>query len=658
MKTSTPAVLCAWFAAFIFLTASLAQTPPPPAKRLPPAGIKIPQSGELSARVANLRRELDLLSNELKDQPRLAALLPDIEIFHKAVDWALRYDEFFDPKQLPFAQTLLDQAFERIRQLRSGQAPWLDASGLIVRGYRSQLDLSVQPYGLFVPAEAKRTGAARLPLLVWLLGRNDKRTELAFLAERERPGLPFQLENSVVLVPYGRFCNATKFAGEADVFEAISAVRSQYPIDSNRIAVAGFSMGGASVWHLAAHHAGFWCAASPGAGFAETAIYTKAFTAGGELPPIWEQQLWNWYDATACAANLFNCPTIAYSGELDPQKLSADLMEKAMAAEGLKLERLIGPRTAHQYEPATRKVLAARLDALIAKGREAVPNEVRLTTYTLRYPEVAWVRVEGLEQHWKRADVRARRSEPNEVTVTTTNITALHLSPPGIRRILIDGQKIELPETKDKVSLLKHEKHWTIGSPAGSLRKRPGLTGPIDDAFMSAFIFVRPSGPPLNTRAGQWADHELAHAQKMWRDIFRAEPRVIPDSAISERDIASNNLVLWGDPSSNRLLARILARLPLEWTAEKLIVNSSTYDSAHCMPVLIFPNPLNPEHYVVLNSGIDFRDDAYGTNAKQTPKLPDWAVIDLRTSPNARWPGQVLSAGFFNEQWQPAAPGP
>ena len=34
-----------------------------------------------------------------------------------------------------------------------------------------------------------------------------------------------------------------------------------------------------------------------------------------------------------------------------------------------------------------------------------------------------------------------------------------------------------------------------------------------------------------------------------------------------------------------------------------------TLDAAHHAPILIFPNPLNPQRYVVLNSGIDFRDD-------------------------------------------------
>ena len=57
------------------------------------------------------------------------SLLPDVEVFHKAVDWALRYDEFFDPKQITFAKTVLRQGRERAAQLSSGQAPWLNATG-------------------------------------------------------------------------------------------------------------------------------------------------------------------------------------------------------------------------------------------------------------------------------------------------------------------------------------------------------------------------------------------------------------------------------------------------------------------------------------------------------------------------------------------------
>ena len=147
----------------------------------------------------------------------------------------------------------------RAAELRAGGAPWLAQKGLVLRGHRSRLDGSVQPYGLVVPDDLPAP-PAQPPLLVWLLGRGEKRTELAFLAEREAGPPQLTPKGTLILVPYGRFCNATKFAGEVDVFEALAAVRAQYAVDPRRIAVAGFSMGGGSTWHLAAHHPGVWAA--------------------------------------------------------------------------------------------------------------------------------------------------------------------------------------------------------------------------------------------------------------------------------------------------------------------------------------------------------------------------------------------------------------
>jgi hypothetical protein len=67
---------------------------------------------------------------------------------------------------------------------------------------------------------------------------------------------------------------------------------------------------------------------------------------------------------------------------------------------------------------------------------------------------------------------------------------------------------------------------------------------------------------------------------------------------------------------------------------------------------LICPNPLNPQRYVVLNSGFTFREYDYLNNARQVPKLPDFAVIDVRAPQTPRGPGAVVAAGFFDEHWQ------
>jgi hypothetical protein len=117
------------------------------------------------------------------------------------------------------------------------------------------------------------------------------------------------------------------------------------------------------------------------------------------------------------------------------------------------------------------------------------------------------------------------------------------------------------------------------------------------------------------------------------------------DSQVTDADIAANNLVLFGDPQSNRLLARIADKLPIRWTAEWVQVGDKKFPAATHAPVLIFPNPLNPQRYVVLNSGFTFAVAGTGSNAQQTPKLPDYAVLDVTTD-------SVVLADFFDEQWK------
>lgn len=644
-----------------------AQTPPPPALRLPPAGVAIPASARtaLTAGSTALRQDLDTVARELAagKNARLLDLLPDVEVLHKAVDWALRYDEFFDVKQVAFAERMLALGRERIAHLRAGRAPWTEATGLILRGYRSQLDRSVQPYALVIPPEWKAGSTTPRRLDVVLAGRNEKRTELAFLAEHETKPGEIVPAGALVLHPYGRFCNATKFAGEVDVFEAMRETRQAYPVDPARIVVRGFSMGGASTWHLAAHYPGVWAAASPGAGFTETASYTKALAPGKPPRTAWEQTLWRWYDATGYAANLAGVPTVAYSGEIDPQKLAADTMGAALAKEGLALEHLIGPQTAHKYHPETKAKLATRLEELTARGRPTWPTEDHLTTYTLRYATSARIRLLEMEQPWDRTDVHVKFTTPHQVAVTTRNVTAftVRLEPAVTPSVTIDGTPVTSGATDAGFAWVKMDGRWTFQTAAqmnaraaAQLRKRPGLSGPVDDAFMEPFLFVQPTGQPLNAATGAWVAAELKHAVKLWRDLFRGDVLIKDDSAVTDDDLATKHLVLWGDPASNRLLARLLAtgKLPLAWDARQLTFRGQTYASTDHAPVLVFPNPLNPRRYVVVNSGIDFRSEAYGTNALQTPKLPDYAIIDLREAPGPRWPGKIATAGFFDSNWR------
>ena len=169
---------------------------------------------------------------------------------------------------------------------------------------------------------------------------------------------------------------------------------------------------------------------------------------------------------------------------------------------------------------------------------------------------------------------------------------------------------------------------------------------------MDSFVFVTPTGAPAVPGIVSWVASEEKRAIAEWRRQFRGEAQVREDKDVTDADIANSNLVLWGDPGSNRILARIAGRLPVEWTAQGLVVNATRYAAETSVPVLVFPNPLNPKKYVVLNSGFTYREFDYLNNARQSPKLPDWAVIDITTPPGPRYAGRVVTAGFFTEEWK------
>ncbi len=125
---------------------------------------------------------------------------------------------------------------------------------------------------------------------------------------------------------------------------------------------------------------------------------------------------------------------------------------------------------------------------------------------------------------------------------------------------------------------------------------------------------------------------------------------------INDADIAAHNLILWGDPGSNAILAKIADKLPVKWDKAGVKLGAESFDAGHHVPVLIYPNPLNPKRYVVLNSGFTFREYDYLNNARQVPKLPDFAVVDIDVPVSSRAPGGIVTAGFFTETWGLPAP--
>ena len=560
-----------------------------------------------------------------------------------------------------------------------------------MRGYRSKIDGSVQPFGVVVPATWKGPAdKTPRPTWIWNHGRGDTLSELSFIAGRMKSSGEFATVANFVVHPYGRYCNATKFAGEVDVFEALDAAGRAYPVDRSRLVNAGFSMGGASAWHLGVHHSGLWAVTHTGAGFAETAEYAGVFAAGKTPPPWWEVILYRWYDATVAVANFANHPVLAYHGSEDKQAQSTAIMKRFAEKEGVNIEEFIGPGVGHKYEPETKKKIAEKVDELLKNERTELRKKVSLTAYSLVHPSADWIEITGIEKMWERANITAEIFDGDSVRATTHNVSSFRLAftsaTPAINRVVVNGIEVikgtEVAK-RERIGIAKFEKK--MGEWRGNIvfimskdrrdssnisimvndtkaidmfwefagKKQPMTCGPIDHAFMDSFVFVTPTGTPLNAKLGGWTQRELAHATKQWRAIFRGDAPTVDDAKLTDAQIQNSNLILWGDPSSNAVLKKIADKLPVKWTKDGLEFGGKKYDAATHLPILIFPNPLNPRRYVVLNSGFTFsRACASGTNSLQTPKLPDWAIVDTTVPPDDKFPGKIVDAGFFDEQWR------
>jgi len=625
------------------------------------------ERSELTAARDRLQQQMRALAEQSRrtGTPR-ADQLPDAEIYVDGLDRTLRQELFFATRDVANAQAVIKEGEARIAALKGGQAPWESTkSGIVVLGHRSKVDGTAQPYQVSIPDRP----TTRLEVL--LHGRAGTLSEVNFLASSSWTNSNY-LENErwcYVLYPYGRSNNGWRFAGERDMFEAMEDLRRRFKIDSDRIVLRGFSMGGHGTWHIGLQHPGRWAAMSPGAGFTDTINYQKIT----ERLPDWQLKLLRLYDPVDYAANAANLPVLAYVGDQDPAIDQHRQMVASMKQEGAPFKEFIGPNTPHRYEAVALRTILRDLAGQLQTNTRA-SGSIRFTTYTLRWPECRWIRIEGLRRHWERADVHVydpsralvhpgeglpapQQVGGREWLLNTRNVRALSLRPPpqvASAGIAIDGQRLNglISAGKEPIRLVLQDGRWQRGQLTG-VRKKPGLQGPIDDALFGPVMAVSGGGSQRSLMDG-WARQELQRFREGWDRYFRGRPRERTDLTLTAADVRDHNLYLFGDPASNAVIRRLLPRLPLKWSADEFTIDGKTFDTKLYLPMLIYPNPENPERYVVINSGFTFsRADWEGSNARQFPHLPDYAVIRYLPGRFAdeRWKDTVL-AGFFDERWK------
>ena len=614
---------------------------------------------EIERKLADLKSRVETFrkSDTIED-----ALVQDVAVFAKAAEWILRHNEFYKPDYNAATVKALDNGLKRADELTAKKPSWPDAPGRTVRGYRSDVDESVQPYALILPLEFGKQPERRWPLHIVLHGRGDTLNEVSFIRQHDGKPAP-EGQDWIELHPFGRTNNAYRWAGEADVFEAFADVRRRYRIDEKRVVLRGFSMGGAGAWHLGLHHPSTWCSVGPGAGFVDFYKYQKVDTP---LPP-WQHATLKIYDAVDYALNAANVPVCTYGGDMDPQLAASTTMVEAAKKVDAPIKLIVGPMTGHKFHPDSEKEFMAFHHEQQVKGREGYPGsgKTRFVTYTLKYNTCNWFTIEQMQKPYEAATIDSDRTDDGNLKVKTQNIAALAIARDLAALVDLDGQKFELASAADgllpDVYFIGGAGSWqqldydsSLSFPKNSDRlKRHNLQGPIDDAFMQPFVIVKGTGKPWNEAHAAWANWTLERFQKEFDKGFRGQPPVIEDKAVNADVIGAKNLILFGDPGSNSVIAQVVKSVHgVKWTADGLTVNDQAHDPATHGLSLIYPNPMNPRRYIVINSGHTFHmADLKRSNAWLFPRLGDIAVQKFEKNGD-EFTESTAWADIFNGGWR------
>ena len=601
--------------------------------------------------------------------------LTDVAVYAKAGRFLLEFPELMTTQpQIDHSLIVLDQGMERAKQLQAGQPPKLSDKSQM-HAYTSAIDGSVQPYHISLPANYDPAKPTRL--YVWLHGRQNNTTESEFIYSFIKPRLPGNApvadQGQIQVDLFGRINGAGwHWAGEADVFEAIAAVKKRFNIDDKRILLRGFSMGGEGAWHIALHHPDEFAAAEIGAG-----TWSNRAAAVPDLAPYQLAALNIWENMERWALNAFNLPLAGHDGDKDTQtptlpqpapgtpnrgQLESSLRTRAqLEKEGFPAEGdpnfyrmkgtpdifLISKDTGHGTSPLVRQELDAFLKEWGDKGKVS-PNHIRFLTYTTRYNRDYWVSVDGMGEHYKRADVDAVRTDGGKsFQITTHNVTRLVLSETEqARAIRIDGQDLKVkPGT---AIMLEKGAGWAVAKQTSALHKTHALQGPIDDAFLDPFLLVRPTGTPWNPAVNEQALRSLARFDKLWAKYFRGHPFVKDDKDVTAADIEKYHVVLFGDPGSNKWISKMANKLPLRWTKDTVTMAGQSYSAKDSFPALIYPNPLHPSKYVVLNTGLTIAEREYNGDYGM-PRWGDYAIVKVKEGSDVP---DLTTAGLFDENWK------
>ena len=408
-------------------------------------------------------------------------------------------------------------------------------AGQTVVTFRSTVDGSEQPYALYTPKSLDP--GRRYPLVMSLHEEESNHVmnlKLVFglpprYGETSLQGLStlplLRGVDYLVACPLARGTMGYQGIPEQDVYDVLADVKRRYPVDEDRVYLTGGSMGGGGTLWLALTRPDLWAAVAP--------VCPDVFPGTEDLAP-----------------NALNLPVRLFHGELDPDVKveSSRTWQRRLLGLHSPVEYIEFPGVRHNaWDFAYRN--GAIFEWFAKYRRNLNPDSVRLVTRNLRYASAYWVRIDA-----KAPDVLASldavRSSAG-IRVQTQNVDGFTLSATA-RTVTIDGTVVRL-RPRAALSFSRMPRGWTQG-PALSVAPQ----GPIVEAVNARHLYVYATGDPQTRRYA-----ETAAAWSSSRSHINLTLPVKSDRDVNDDDLAAANLVLFGTPQTNRLMARFAPQFPI-----------------------------------------------------------------------------------------------
>ncbi len=501
--------------------------------------------------------------------------------------------------------------------------------------------------------------------------------------------------------------------GKIDFFEVLEDVKKNFKIDTNRIYLTGHSMGGHGVWHIGLSHPDFFAAIAPSAGWTSFPLYIPWFLQRSEIFAEPDQikfrdMVLRKDNTPLFLVNALNLPIYILHGGADDNVPPIQGRMMAQFLKELKYDFIYNEieGKGHWWDidstPGVDCVdLKEMMDFLKEKVRNPYPDEIIFKTTDISHSNKAyWIRIDELENIYQDGGVSAvifSKKIPNSFFEQTLNIVYINIknissftvdlneelfvptetpktfftkgSKGYIFKFIINGQEINyFSEYLTPITFLNINGKFKIGKQKkDKLKKTSNLYGPIKQAYFNPFILVYGTiGDSIDTENNL---HQARFQSYTWWIRANGYTEIVPDTEVTEEQIENFNLILFGNSETNALIKRINNNLPINFKKDYKSIggmiqnidpnevcisfNGKILKNHNLCLMKIYPNPLNPEKFVLLYSATTKKAQKYLNLFPviySGSGLPDF-IIWNESAERYGWAG-IMAAGFFDKKWK------